>query len=313
MLGPKNYYEIVIKIIETKKCSQNFPKTCSEYYKSNTNELSPSKHLNIYIMFFIVHRDGEEWLKNRKILNMLMLRNECPQMKVNILNSADQFMDHLRTITDIDPSISHELSNIEGLLYLWSINTIIGVMVGPSYHKQKHILEPLVDVFAEQVHSIFAKSARFGVISASMAKYWQTGTWTDFEHNVSETLDLAHKIVDLVMDSMETDGGLLMELEKQGMTRDVIQRIFVDLVIAAGDTTSFSTQWGVYLLAKHRKVQTEVRNEISNDTNQTHETPLIRGTIREAMRLFPVASFIGRFLASDGIFGQYRIPKDVSL
>ena len=41
------------------------------------------------------------------------------------------------------------------------------------------------------------------------------------------------------------------------------------------------------------------------------ETALIRGTVRETLRLYPVATFVGRILPNDSVIGNYVIPKHV--
>lgn len=39
------------------------------------------------------------------------------------------------------------------------------------------------------------------------------------------------------------------------------------------------------------------------------ESPLIRGSLRETLRLFPVAPFVGRFLDSNAKMGDFELPK----
>lgn len=41
------------------------------------------------------------------------------------------------------------------------------------------------------------------------------------------------------------------------------------------------------------------------------EAPLIRGCLRESLRLYPVAPFVGRFIETDAEIGNYSIPKGV--
>lgn len=43
------------------------------------------------------------------------------------------------------------------------------------------------------------------------------------------------------------------------------------------------------------------------------ETDLIKGTIREMLRLYPTATFIGRFFAKDGSIGPYEVPTNVNI
>lgn len=46
-------------------------------------------------------------------------------------------------------------------------------------------------------------------------------------------------------------------------------------------------------------------------TSNSHESEAIKATIRETLRLYPIAPFIGRFITNDSIIGNYSIPKEV--
>lgn len=75
--------------------------------------------------------------------------------------------------------------------------------------------------------------------------------------------------------------------------------------------TAFSTQWALYLLAKNQLSQEQVRKNVVENPN-AYETLLVRGTVREALRLYPVATFIGRILEQDAVIGDYEIKKYVN-
>lgn len=46
---------------------------------------------------------------------------------------------------------------------------------------------------------------------------------------------------------------------------------------------------------------------------QNMETELVRGAIRETLRLYPPATFIGRITQETGIIDSYQIPVGVSI
>lgn len=66
------------------------------------------------------------------------------------------------------------------------------------------------------------------------------------------------------------------------------------------------------MLARHAKAQDSVRADIFNDPDNS-EVSMVRGTVREALRLYPVATFIGRILPIDAVIGNYEIPKHVRI
>uniref|UniRef100_A0A1B0CYX9 Cholesterol side-chain cleavage enzyme, mitochondrial n=1 Tax=Phlebotomus papatasi TaxID=29031 RepID=A0A1B0CYX9_PHLPP len=67
------------------------------------------------------------------------------------------------------------------------------------------------------------------------------------------------------------------------------------------------------LLSKHPDVQENIRKEVvGRDSANADEIPILRATIRETLRLFPVAPFVGRVIGGkDTILGNYRIDQEV--
>lgn len=122
----------------------------------------------------------------------------------------------------------------------------------------------------------------------------------------------------------------------QKLDKPLMMRIFIDFIIAAGDTvyalrlslilfiyfvpnvfplfhypqTAFATVWALYLLASNANLQQSVRQDVL-DSN-TLECGAVKGVVRETLRLYPIAPFIGRFVEHESVFGAYALPKDVS-
>jgi ecdysteroid 2-hydroxylase len=66
--------------------------------------------------------------------------------------------------------------------------------------------------------------------------------------------------------------------------------------------------WLLHSIAKDKSLYEKVRKDIDANPNSM-EAPLVRGSVREAMRLYPVAPFIGRFIDRNAEIGGYSIPK----
>lgn len=69
-----------------------------------------------------------------------------------------------------------------------------------------------------------------------------------------------------------------------------------------------TTQWCISSIAKSSELQTNMKQQIENDPNDM-ETPLVKGVLREVLRLYPVAPFIGRIFEQDATIGGHFIPK----
>lgn len=56
-------------------------------------------------------------------------------------------------------------------------------------------------------------------------------------------------------------------------------------------------------------MQATVRRSIEQAGGLSSGT--VNDVIRETLRLYPVAPFVGRFAEADALFGGYHLPKDV--
>lgn len=187
---------------------------------------------------------------------------------------------------------------------------MMNLMLGPSHVNKTPELQELINQFAQDVHLIFKYSAQMFIAPPKLLKMIKSKSWTQFVDVVNRTLDLGNQITDHCLDRMDLKGGFLEQMQDAKMGRDYINRIFVDLIIAAGDTTAFSTLWALFLLGQNVGTQKEIYNILETDGSK--ESPLMKGIIKETLRMFPVAPFIGRVMPEDAVIGNYKINKNVS-
>lgn len=253
-------------------------------------------------LFFM---DDTEWMKTRKKLAPLMLRND-QRFSTAIECATNSLIDNWKQIT-VNRNEFTELPQVLTSLYGWSIHVLIGIIFGNAASIIYNELRTTIEHFAKIVQNVFEDTVPFSSISPQLARKLHLPIWLKFEKSVTDTLNIANEIIDFGLKQTKCD-GLLAEMNGLGMTTEMIKRIFIDLIIAAGDTTAFSTQWALYLLSMNEQQQEMIRQELLN-TNKM-DTPLIRGTVRETLRLFPVATFIGRILSKDAILSNYHIDKN---
>ncbi|XP_053997965.1 cytochrome P450 302a1, mitochondrial [Hylaeus anthracinus] len=91
-----------------------------------------------------------------------------------------------------------------------------------------------------------------------------------------------------------------------------------DMLLAGIDTTTYSTAFTLYHLAKNQDIQEKLRSEAMRllpDHNQPVTANVLRNAlytkavIKESLRLNPISVGIGRILQTDAIIGGYEIPK----
>ena len=74
-------------------------------------------------------------------------------------------------------------------------------------------------------------------------------------------------------------------------------------------------QWVFYLISQKLEIQEKIAQEVKQVRGCIHsftsQIPTLKGAIKEALRLYPVAPFITRVLPHEAIIGNFHIPAEV--
>ncbi|XP_052865477.1 cytochrome P450 315a1, mitochondrial isoform X2 [Anopheles cruzii] len=200
-------------------------------------------------LFFM---DGKEWLQSRQFFNKPLLK-DFSWMKIPIQKVCAAKVMEIKTSCD-DNSVA---KNIEPFLYKWSVEVVLSVMLGTSFQQcqKSKMFRDLVDEFSKEVYKIFRCSAELMNIPPVIAERMSLRSWKEFEEIIPKTVKLATSIIEFGTQNSNQDDGLLHMMAR--MDQSLMMRIFVDFVIAAGDTTAFATVWALYLLASNHRVQND--------------------------------------------------------
>lgn len=72
-------------------------------------------------------------------------------------------------------------------------------------------------------------------------------------------------------------------------------------------------QWVLLLLCNHPEKQEELFKHLKDlPQKDILRLPLLKGIIKESLRLYPIAPFISRYLPEDSVIGNYFVPKGVN-
>lgn len=67
------------------------------------------------------------------------------------------------------------------------------------------------------------------------------------------------------------------------------------------------------LLCNHPERQEELFENLKDlPQRDLLQIPLLKGIIKESLRLYPIAPFISRYLPEDSVIGNYFVPKGVN-
>ncbi|GJQ86598.1 CYP315A1 [Trypoxylus dichotomus] len=251
-------------------------------------------------LFFM---DGEEWLVTRKKMNKLLLKGDFQWLENCSKVATEDLIEDIRK-HHLDKA---HLLNLEELLYKWSLDVMVSIMVGAQkFRETKQLHKSELERLAKTVHLIFNTTSKLQLLSANLAYNLGLPRWKTFENSVDVALSTAKTLVNKILNENPEENGLLAKMLQENFERDLITRIVTDLVLAAGDTTAYSMEWILYLISKHPKIQTQLYNDLQTNPN----TPLPKNIVRESLRLYPVAPFLTRFPPEDVDIDGYRIPKN---
>nr|AZR39414.1 cytochrome P450 [Agasicles hygrophila] len=243
----------------------------------------------------LLFMDGPEWLHFRRIVNPILLGRDLAWLE----QACDISTNDL--IHRFELENGREIANIEHTLYRWSIDVIVGVLVGGSnYKKCAEEVGDLLQTLAETVHRVLDDTVVLQFINPKLAEKFNLKMWRKFEESVTTSTYLTRQLLGILINKYQGEDGLLHKLIQGNIGKD-LDRIIIDLIMSAGDTTSYTMTWILYLLCKNQDVIQAIRES-------EPKSHLLRNSIKEALRLHPVAPFINRYLPKDVTICGYNIP-----
>ncbi|XP_063055949.1 cytochrome P450 11B, mitochondrial [Engraulis encrasicolus] len=114
-------------------------------------------------------------------------------------------------------------------------------------------------------------------------------------------------------------GGVLGQLlEKGQLSLELIKANITELMAGSVDTTAVPLQFALFELARNPEVQERVRQQVQlswkragGDVHKALQgAPLLKGTMRETLRLYPVGITVQRHPIRDIILQNFHIPAE---
>lgn len=170
---------------------------------------------------------------------MLTADSQRPWSDV-ILQTCDDLLADWSAMLLHNPTESVEIPDLINALYTWSVRGVSAVVLGSVAGAPQ--LHTLIGRLSRMLPELFECSAPLMSFPPAVAKRWNLRIWRDFERTVTDILAVANRIGDVALLELKRDGGagevssLMAGMLRNGMPDDVIKRIFIDLILAAGDT-----------------------------------------------------------------------------
>ncbi|XP_062394106.1 cytochrome P450 11B, mitochondrial [Sardina pilchardus] len=114
-------------------------------------------------------------------------------------------------------------------------------------------------------------------------------------------------------------GGVLGQLlEKGQLSLELIQANITELMAGGVDTTAVPLQFALFELARNPELQERVREQVRSSwkhaAGDVHKAlqgaPLLKGTMKETLRLYPVGITVQRYPIRDIVLQNFHIPAE---
>jgi len=273
---------------------------------------------------------GEEWYKVRRILNMKMLKPKVVGEYTQQLNdvSAD-LLTRMRETRDTDgvvPSIQDEL-------FKWSLESIGTVLFERRFGSFSKSPSVEAATFIQATDKLFKLALKVFVIPVWIDKFYRLKSVQEFYDFMDVMYNFGDKCIEKKMEEIreklkngdirdEDAAEFLTFLISRGdISSKEITANLVEILMAAVETTSNTTLWTLYSLARNPDKQEKLYEEVSSvlqpgeqaTPSTLHKMPFLRGCVKETLRLYPVAFENARYLSEDIVIQGYRIPPNTMI
>uniref|UniRef100_A0AAZ3S6Q6 Uncharacterized protein n=1 Tax=Oncorhynchus tshawytscha TaxID=74940 RepID=A0AAZ3S6Q6_ONCTS len=253
-------------------------------------------------------QEGEDWLKMRSILRQLIMRpKDVAQFSDDVNAVVEDLVKRVDTLRS-QQSDGLTVLNINDLFSntQWKVG-----MAAILYEDRLGCLENEIPQKSQDyiaaLHLMFS-SFKMTMYAGAIPKWLRTVVprpWQEFCSSWDGLFSFSQihvdkrlgEIQDLVSRGETVKGGLLTHmLVTREMNLEEIYANMTEMLLAGVDTTSFTLSWACYLLARHPEVQQEIYEEVTRTlghgtiptADDVPRLPLIRGLVKETLRMFPV-------------------------
>ncbi|RXN33522.1 cytochrome P450 27C1-like protein [Labeo rohita] len=279
----------------------------------------------------LISAEGDEWLKMRSVLRQLIMRpKDVTVFSPDVNAVVADLVERVKTLR----SQQHDrqtVLNINDLFFKYAMEGVATILYETRLGCLENEIPKMSQEYIAALHLMFS-SFKTTMYAGAIPKWLRPiipKPWEEFCSSWDGLFRFSQIHVDKRLSEIkkkmekgeEIKGGLLTHmLVTREMNLEEIYANMTEMLLAGVDTTSFTLSWSTYLLARHPIIQQEIFEEVDRVLGGRVPTgedvaylPLVRGLVKETLRLFPVLPGNGRVTQDDLIVGGYLIPKGTQL
>ncbi|XP_016818890.1 cytochrome P450 11B2, mitochondrial isoform X1 [Cricetulus griseus] len=266
--------------------------------------------------------NGPEWRLNRLRLNPYVLSPKAVQKFVPMVDMvAQDFLEALKKKVFQNARGSLTM-DVQQSLFNYSIEASNFALFGERLGLLGHDLSPDSLKFIHALHSVFKTTPQLMFLPRSLTRWTSTRVWKEHFEAWDVISEYANRCIrkvhqELRLGNPHSYSGIVAELISQGaLPLDAIKANSIELTAGSVDTTTFPLVMTLFELARNPDVQQALRQEslaaeasiAANPQRALTDLPLLRATLKETLRLYPVGGFLERILSSDLMLQNYHVP-----
>uniref|UniRef100_V9KHM1 Sterol 26-hydroxylase, mitochondrial-like protein n=1 Tax=Callorhinchus milii TaxID=7868 RepID=V9KHM1_CALMI len=269
---------------------------------------------------------GLKWYQMRRMLNPKLLQ---PKAVINYAPAINEVVsDFVKKIERLRESQGDGVTvkDLSNELYKFAFEAITMVLFGTRIGCLADNVPQETQNFISAVGEMFHLSAILIFFPKAMWPY--LSIWKKFVKAWDYLFFVAKKLVDKKIAQIEEwraqglpleDGYLIHLLSNNKMTPIEIYGSLTELLLAGVDTTSNTISWALYNLAREASIQDQLYTEISSlhpgeqipTTSDFSKMPLLKATIKETLRMYPVVPGNARVTVDkEVVVGDYCFPQN---
>ncbi|XP_049579751.1 cholesterol side-chain cleavage enzyme, mitochondrial [Syngnathus scovelli] len=272
----------------------------------------------------VLLKNGPEWRSNRVILNKEVI---SPKMQGNFVPLLDEVGHDFvaRVHKKIERSGQNKwTTDLSQELFKYALESVSTILYGERLGLMLDYIDPEVQHFIDCITLMFKTTSPMLYIPPALLRTIRAKVWLDHVHAWDGIFNQADRCIQNIYRQLRQEtshskkypGVLASLLMLDKLSIEDIKASITELMAGGVDTTSITLLWTLYELARHPNLQEELRAEVLSARAQSQgdmvemlkNIPLVKGALKETLRLHPVAVSLQRYTAEDIIIQKYHIP-----
>ncbi|KAK5619743.1 hypothetical protein CRENBAI_008090 [Crenichthys baileyi] len=280
----------------------------------------------------LISAEGEDWLKMRSVLRQLIMRpRDVAVFSDDVNKVVDDLIKRIYGLRAQQPD-GLTVLNVNDLFFNYAMEGMATILYESRLGCMEKNIPKETQDYISALHLMFS-SFKTTMYAGAIPKWlrpiipkpWKEFclSWDGLFRFSMIHVDKRFKDIKAQVEKGEkVKGGLLTHmLTTMELSLEEIYANVTEMLLAGVDTTSFTLSWACYLLARHPHIQEQIYAEVTQTlgpgtvltAEDVPRLPLIRGLVKETLRLFPVLPGNGRITQDDLVVGGYFIPKGTQL